>query len=556
VIVRDDFTAATKEKLAKRVGYLCSNPLCRRPTIGAAPGHGGVLKVGVAAHITAASPGGPRFDEGLTRGQRRHESNGLWLCTYDGDLVDGDDKHFTVEMLREWKTQAERRSFEALVGLGEAARALQNPQQRDVAAHELSERLGFSPDQNVDTIAARVLEASIADLAAFKRMPGWPRHPVSLNLRMKDGANARPFHVSGLAAAAEAFTEFTVIAPPGTGKTTTLMQVADAIVAAGRSIALFVPLGAWSTQGQSFLASVLTRPDFHRVREAQLALLAEHGRLVLILDGWNELDFAARRRATVDLRQLQRAFPRLGVIISTRREAVDLPIGGHVVEIDLLNDSQQRDIARAYRGDDGEALIDAAWRAPGIRELIAIPLYLTALLATTTGGALPTTREEILRIFVREHESAAEKADALRNALFGFHTEMLTALATEATHAANTAIADTRARTVVKGVEDALVAAGQISFPPQPTAVLDVLVSKHTLVRSASGVLSFQHQQFQEILRLVRSRERDARRCFGRWGRHTPVKGRVPRQSCLGGSDLVCVRAARARRSGRRAYGS
>ena len=61
---------------------------------------------------------------------------------------------------------------------------------------------------------------------------------------------------AGLAAAAEAFNEFTIIAPPGTGKTTTLVQVADAINAARRSAALLIPLGEWSSQDQSFLASV------------------------------------------------------------------------------------------------------------------------------------------------------------------------------------------------------------------------------------------------------------------------------------------------------------
>jgi hypothetical protein len=51
---------------------------------------------------------------------------------------------------------------------------------------------------------------------------------------------------------------------------------------------------------------------------------------------------------------------------------------------------------------------------------------------------------------------------------------------------------------VVRAVEDRLTAEGQITIAPQPTVVLDVLVSQHTLVRSGAGVLSFQHQQFQE----------------------------------------------------------
>ena len=122
-----------------------------------------------------------------------------------------------------------------------------------------------------------------------------------------------------------------------------------------------------------------------------------------------------------------------------------MPISGPVVEIDFLTEDQQREIARILRGVQGEALLDHAWRMPGIRELISIPLYLTALLAHVPGGTLPTTKEEVLRMFVTEHEQAAEKATALREAIFGFHPQMLIALAVEATRSANTAISDTRA---------------------------------------------------------------------------------------------------------------
>ncbi len=195
-------------------------------------------------------------------------------------------------MLQGWKRDAEQPSFEALLGLGEASGVSQG----DVAAQALDNRLGGAPS-DVDTAVARVLGAAVEDLAAFKRMPGWPQHPVALNLHMKEGGSTRAFHVAGLAAAVEAFNEVTIIAPPGTGKTTTLMQAADAINTARRSAALFIPLGEWSSQSQGFLASVSARPAFQGVGEPALALLAEHGRLVLMLDGWNELDGEARKRA-------------------------------------------------------------------------------------------------------------------------------------------------------------------------------------------------------------------------------------------------------------------
>jgi len=111
--------------------------------------------------------------------------------------------------------------------------------------------------------------------------------------------------------------------------------------------------------------------------------LAYHGRLVLLLDGWNELTPEARLRATDDLGALGRDYPQLGLIISTRRQT--LPAAGPVVTIEALSEVQQLEMARAVRGDEGVDLVDRAWRTAGVRNLVAIPLYLNALLALRVG---------------------------------------------------------------------------------------------------------------------------------------------------------------------------
>lgn len=51
---RDNFSEATKRKLAERVGYKCSNPFCRRTTIGPQNGTNGIASIGEASHICAA----------------------------------------------------------------------------------------------------------------------------------------------------------------------------------------------------------------------------------------------------------------------------------------------------------------------------------------------------------------------------------------------------------------------------------------------------------------------------------------------------------------------
>ena len=113
---RDNFTAKTKDTLAKRVGYLCSNPNCRKLTVGANEIEDKSTSVGVAAHITAASEGGPRYDGSLTKKQRIHINNGIWLCSNCATLIDKDPENYSTSLLRQWKSSAERESIERLEG--------------------------------------------------------------------------------------------------------------------------------------------------------------------------------------------------------------------------------------------------------------------------------------------------------------------------------------------------------------------------------------------------------------------------------------------------------
>jgi hypothetical protein len=249
-----------------------------------------------------------------------------------------------------------------------------------------------------------------------------------------------------------------------------------------------------------FFESLVKRTAFQNARQQHFMLLAQYGRLALLLDGWNELDEESKKRAAIDIRSLERDFPEMRIVVSTRQQALDVPISGPIVKIQGLSEPKQVELARALRGADGEAVLDHAWRTPGLRELVAIPLCLTALIGHTSGGALPTTKEEVLRMFVEEHEQAGARSETLREKLFGLHREFLAALAGEATRAGNTAISETKARAAIKVAEDRLSASGQLTESPQPFAVLDLLGNFHLLVRSGTGAdtISFQHQQFQE----------------------------------------------------------
>lgn len=109
---RDNFPSSTKRALADRVSHRCSNPECGAPTSGPQIEPGRALNVGVAAHIAAATPGGPRYDSTMSSQQRADFANGIWLCQTCAKLVDNDQERFGAEALQAWKDAAEKAALE------------------------------------------------------------------------------------------------------------------------------------------------------------------------------------------------------------------------------------------------------------------------------------------------------------------------------------------------------------------------------------------------------------------------------------------------------------
>lgn len=113
--MRDNFSEKTKKILACRVAWRCSFPGCYRITIG--PGNKSsddVINLGEAAHITAASKKGPRYDEKLTSEERKSMDNGIWMCRHHAKLIDSDFENYSTSTIRQWKKIAEENTYYSL----------------------------------------------------------------------------------------------------------------------------------------------------------------------------------------------------------------------------------------------------------------------------------------------------------------------------------------------------------------------------------------------------------------------------------------------------------
>lgn len=492
--VRDNFSKQTVIEIAKGVGWRCSNPDCMRPTVAANEAQDDTLIIADAAHICAASPEGPRYDPTQTPAPRRAKENGIWLCKVCARLVDLDPAKYTVDVLGKWKRGAQERALHEML-----APRLPAPSEEAARIEALigeANRTGASAafSQTFTVLHA----AAFADLDAYKRTSSGNASSVELTLTLYGDASVAPFRIGELPLAVEVAPEVTIIAPAGTGKTTTLLQLAHHVLARNAIIPLFFRLGDWSAGSLGLLASVRERRAFRDIGRDDLELLAERGRLLLLLDGWNEIDAPAQRKLRIEIEKIRREFPDVRIIVTTRRQMLDVPISGPRVEIEQLSEDQQIDIAQQGYGEAGEKVVDSAWRESGLRELIARPLYLSSLLSVASGGSAPTTKEDILRLFVEGHEGAADHAQALHAVVAGRHTEILAALAIKMTAAGNTTLSDMEARSEVATTLNGLCQKGQFTVLPEPNAVLDVLTSHHTLLRAGNGAISFQHQQFQE----------------------------------------------------------
>lgn len=173
---RDEFSTAIKETMAKRASQRCSNPDCDAVTSGPHDDPRKAVNLGVAAHISAAAPGGPRYNPNMSAEERADISNGIWLCPTCAKLVDSDPATYPEERLTMWKRRHEALVKAQNVGAGKADVSTRAPGLLNVSAV-----FQHSPADN----RSRILDFRVSNQGASDLLINAVEFEVLESLRMQ-----------------------------------------------------------------------------------------------------------------------------------------------------------------------------------------------------------------------------------------------------------------------------------------------------------------------------------------------------------------------------------
>jgi len=290
--------------------------------------------------------------------------------------------------------------------------------------------------------------------------------------------------------------------PPGCGKTTTLIQLAQRVRFAG--IIFIVQLPSWTSTDRGILEYIACMPAFQAeaLTPADLARVQQTEPFLFLLNGWNEVTESNSDRAFYALQEIERDLPSAGIIVATRTHHLTPPLPGALrLRLLRLNHEQRSTYLSERLNIKSAELKSRIATNPSLDELTRIPFILTEVVSLFEAGVeIPATKISIIEEIVLLHEQRGEHKNALQaKPINGRSFDYLKAIAIEMAYQGAVSLSEADARTSVSTIVKELTDNGQID-PAGAPAVLAALTSHHILERVdyPHTMFQFVHQQFQE----------------------------------------------------------
>ena len=364
--------------------------------------------------------------------------------------------------------------------------------------------LDFPVEPTVQDLVAKTREAAgeiLTTWLAHPQLAGKPKiELLSINLD-KDGRQiGEIINFTYLSQALQEGRRIVLEAPAGRGKTTTLIQLAEHV----NQLSFLIDLPTWVKSNKAIFEFISQMPSFlsRGIDATALAKIYNALPCSFLLNGWNEISDSCFSNATCALADLERNFPKAGIIVATRTHHIKPPLPGSFrMQLLSLNRRQRLEYLNQVLASRAGELISQLEADCVLDDLTRTPLILSEVVNIfLSGAAIPKTKTGILDAVVRLAVESDEHRDHLvRSPLLGKSRDYLADLAVQMTKSGTVTMEETSARSVVSSVSRKLQAEGQIATLPEPAEILSVLCAHHVLERLEypSTAFRFQHQQFQ-----------------------------------------------------------
>ncbi len=412
--------------------------------------------------------------------------------------------------IENWRKQVREKYKHDLdvVGKVRIVSSLERPENAWLCRDYLGLTSADEPD--LETLRQRVRKVAVATLSNWKADYGFdPQRQIELTLTLKEPAQdqRRFLTLQSCCDNIRRARKVILTGVPGAGKTVTLLQIAEKLLEESETpIPLVVSLAEWADSNLALLNFLAQRPSCQAVglSESDLSRLVTAGRLIFLLNGWNEVSDVATEHAFRSLRGLIADCPATAFVIATRETAVTPPLTNPAnIHIERLETHQRRAIIHKADLSGPATLIQTIEHQPALEEITRIPLFLSGVIKLARQGKnIPGSKYGILRELVDSTESHPDhKAALFGGPCKGQHKSYLVQIAASMCSNGTTTVGSQELLSSIGACSKNLLGEGLIGSMPDARSVVASLISHHLLVSldgPTQGSIRFAHQQFQE----------------------------------------------------------
>jgi predicted NACHT family NTPase len=217
--------------------------------------------------------------------------------------------------------------------------------------------------------------------------------PLDLEMRVQDNDEAHQISISKLIRDVEFGENIILYGLGGIGKTTLALTMCESCLGREKRIPLYVDVAAWASKDIALFEyiEVLPAAKSNGITSAMLTKLAEIGKLVIILNGWNEVSAKSKRDCGRVLTELKVAAEALNIVVVSRSDK-DIPTFNYSKKIEVRGlswEGQQKIVSEELDEKLAGSLLDFLGRDNHFRHSARSPLILRGLISYFSRGETP-----------------------------------------------------------------------------------------------------------------------------------------------------------------------